>query len=55
MSVVIAALVGMGAKILTSKVIEAAVVALAEMLVKRSASKADDKLLEVIVKSLGRD
>lgn len=52
MSIVITALVGIGTKILTAKVIEAAVVALAKVLVKRTASKADDEFLEVVIKSL---
>lgn len=52
MSIVIAALIGVGTKILTAKVIEAAVVALAEVLVKRTASKADDRFLEIVKQSL---
>ena len=52
MSIVIAALVSMGARILTAKVIEAAVISLAEVLVKRTASKVDDRLLNTIKESL---
>ena len=54
MSVVLKVLTTMGAKLLTAAVIEKVVVWLAEELVKRTASKADDKLLAIIKEGLDK-
>jgi len=52
MSIVVNTLIGMGAKLLTAAVVEKLVIYLLEELVKRSSSKADDKLLRIIQEAL---
>ena len=48
MSIVVQTLVAMGSKLLTASLIEKVVIWMVEELVKRTSSKADDKLLEIV-------
>lgn len=54
MSILISILAGLGSKLLTAKVIEKVALVLIEQLVKRTSSKVDDKLLNIVKDALSK-